>query len=293
MNLSVISEGGAMRGAYAAGVLKALYEHYGLKRIDFAGGSSAGVIDLAFYITGNLDGMERVWNDIVTTKEFLSFSPKRIAAGKPIMNLDYLMESCARNGLSDEAIRNSNAELIIPVTKVNTGKAEIYSSKEYKGNLTELIAKSIAMPFVSGRNKVNGNVAIDGGMTAPLPIDYKTFEDSAKIVIMTKTPLQAGKPRLGDTILRELGHYSGKMPRGLYSAMKNKEDVYLDSYRKIIENAGPELALIQPEEKMSRFDNSRENIKRAIRQGHEDAVKNESLQYLMDVSRVQRPDLFR
>jgi len=292
MKLSIISEGGAMRGAYSVGVLKALSEHYGLKKIDFAGGSSAGIVNIAFYVTGNIKGIEKVWKEDVTTKEFLDFN--RYRENKLMMNLDYIMEKCQEKGLSDEAIRKSQTELIIPVTNVNTGKADFYSTKSYQENLIELIKASMDMPFISDKNiEINGNVSIDGGITAPVPFDYETFNDSKKIVIMTKTPRQVGKSRMIDIVSRELAHLFGIMPKALYGALKKKEHIYKDAYKKIIEKAGPELVLVQPTEKLSRLDNTPRNINNTINQGYNDAVNNEALKYVMCVTNAHRPDLFR
>lgn len=77
MKVSIVAEGGRMKGAYAAGAMVALDSHFGLKRVDFAAASSASTGSLAYYVSGQVSLAKGIWVNHVsspTTFEFMEIS---------------------------------------------------------------------------------------------------------------------------------------------------------------------------------------------------------------------------
>ena len=63
MKLGICIEGGGAKGAYEAGVIKALYDN-GIKTFEAASGTSIGAINAYFIMTGNSEAMFNMWNNV-------------------------------------------------------------------------------------------------------------------------------------------------------------------------------------------------------------------------------------
>jgi len=72
MKLSIVAEGGGMRGAYTLGVMDALYSHFGLKKVDYVAGSFAGTGTLAYYVAGQFYPGYYIWTRHVTNPRMIS-----------------------------------------------------------------------------------------------------------------------------------------------------------------------------------------------------------------------------
>src|ERR1044071_156907 len=101
---ALIVEGGAMRGAWAAGVLAYLYET-GQRQYDLVYAASSGACSAAYFVAGMLEPGLTIWREyacqVVRKTNFLR--------RKPIIDLAYLVDYVfkQRVPLSVEALRNA------------------------------------------------------------------------------------------------------------------------------------------------------------------------------------------
>ncbi|MGL5693476.1 MAG: patatin-like phospholipase family protein, partial [Peptostreptococcaceae bacterium] len=68
MRIGLCLSGGGAKGAYQAGVVKALYEN-GIDNIVAISGTSIGAINGYYIYTGNVDNLENVWINIEENSE--------------------------------------------------------------------------------------------------------------------------------------------------------------------------------------------------------------------------------
>jgi len=93
--IALAVEGGAMRGVISAGMVSAL-ESFGLTdAFDAVYGSSAGAINAAYFLAGQATLGTRIYYEDINNTSFIRLG--RAAAGRPIVNLSYLLDDVARS----------------------------------------------------------------------------------------------------------------------------------------------------------------------------------------------------
>jgi len=285
MKVSLVAEGGKMRGAYAAGAMFALDSYFGLRRVDFAAASSASTGSLAYYVSGQVHHGREIWVDYVSSPRFLS--PKRILKltgwfeGPPLLDVDFLIDDVFRQflPLDIKALENSRTLMITPVTNVETGKAKYFTNRD-KVDLFEVLRASKASPILYDRSvEINGEFYCDGGMNDPVPVNLPWIRGSKKIIIITTLRSErkgyglfawAFKSRLSKGVHETLRSYAGR--RG----------ELMDQIDKLEEGGD---ILIHPTRDFPSLDNRPRTIERIFDQGFEDAVSNEKLADFIDLLR--------
>ena len=146
MKLSIIAEGGGMRGAYALGAIDALYSHFGLKKIDYATGSSGSIATLSYYIAGQFYPGYNIWSNELPHHRFLSL--RNILKGYPMLDIDYLIDEIFKKkiSLNKKKVNESKAKLFVPLTNTKTGEAEYFNNKT-DADFFEILRATMAAPF--------------------------------------------------------------------------------------------------------------------------------------------------
>ena len=274
MKLSIVAEGGGMRGAYAAGAIYALYSYFGLKKVDYATGSSASIGTLAYYTSGQTNIGMHIWPKFAPEKKFMSL--RNIFAGHPILNVDYMIDEVFKKyiPLDKNKIKNSKTKFIVPLTNADNGQAEYFDNKT-KMDFFEILKAAMAAPFAYGKEiKINGSYYIDGSFSDPLPIDISPITDSRKIIILTKRECDVENFK-AEKILSYIMKW--KLKPHLHRAIKDSYAVYKEKIEKIkaLERGGD--FVIIPSQKMSRFDNRRKTILESIGRGYKNTISNNKL----------------
>src|SRR5712671_4576156 len=116
---ALIVEGGAMRGAWAAGVLAFLHE-CGQRQFDLVYAASSGACSAAYFVAGMWEPGLTIWREyacqVVRKTNFLR--------RKPIIDLAYLVDYIIKQRfpLSVEALRAAQTEFYIVLTACQTGE---------------------------------------------------------------------------------------------------------------------------------------------------------------------------
>lgn len=260
-----------MRGAYTVGVLTAIEEHYGLKKVDIVTGSSAGIGTLVFYIAGNLPTVYNIWAEELCSKKFLS--ARNVFRGKPFLDIDYLVDVLYKKTLDPKKVRESKTKLIIPLLNEKTGAVSYFDN--YSGHdIFELMRASMAIPLAYGKTvKLNGEPYMDAGSVNPLPLDHPEIKNSRKIIILTKNENPPSWPikRMYEEVMT-LG--KSKIVR---NALKNKERVYKEQ----MDNLEGDV-IIRPTHVMDGLDNNQLLLQDSILSGYKDALNNEDLRSFIE-----------
>src|SRR5208282_6875531 len=116
---ALIVEGGAMRGAWAAGVLGYLHE-CGRKQYDLVYAASSGACSAAYFVADMWEPALVIWRElacnVVRKSNFLRH--------KPIIDLAYLVDYIIRKRvpLSVEALQKAPTKFFIVLTDCHTGE---------------------------------------------------------------------------------------------------------------------------------------------------------------------------
>jgi predicted patatin/cPLA2 family phospholipase len=181
----LIVEGGAMRGAWAAGVLAFLQER-GLHRFDLVYAASSGACSAAYFVAGMWEPGLNIWREhacrVVRKANFLR--------RKPIIDLAYLVDHVFRkhHPLSVAALQNSPSRFFIVLTDCHTGEPVYFPACDER--VFDALRASASMPLATrGFDFVDGHPFADGGIADPIPI-RRAIQDGATdiTVVLTHGP---------------------------------------------------------------------------------------------------------
>lgn len=164
---------GAARGLAHIGVLKVLERNE--IPVDFISGSSIGAVIGALYaVTRNVNQMEKIVMS-ADWRLFLSLldpiSSQGLLRGTKIKK--FLMDF-----IGDASFKDLKIPTVISATDLQTGEV-VYLEK---GNLGEAMMASSAIPLIFQPINIDGRVLIDGGLSAPLPIEPLKKMGADKII---------------------------------------------------------------------------------------------------------------
>jgi NTE family protein len=197
--------GGGARGLAVIGVLKVL-ERENIK-IDFIAGVSMGGIIGGLYSCGySAAEIEKIaydvnWGDILSpspSRSTLLITQKgqaekslfklRFQGWKPVMpraitsaqKLSQLLERLtARGGIrSSISFDNLDPAIRIICTDLLTGERVVLS----KGNISEAMRASMAIPVAFTPVEIDGRLLVDGGLVDPIPVDIVRSESNCPVV---------------------------------------------------------------------------------------------------------------
>ncbi len=188
---ALIVEGGAMRGAWAAGVLAFLHER-GRRQYDLVYAASSGACSAVYFVADMWEPGMTIWRElacnVVRKSNFLRH--------KPIIDLAYLVDHIFRKRvpLSVEALQNAPTRFYIVLTDCHTGEPVYFHVCDDR--VFAALRATASMPMATrGYDFVDGKPYADGGVADPIPI-RRAIQDGATdlTVVMTHNPAFRLKP---------------------------------------------------------------------------------------------------
>jgi len=188
---ALIVEGGAMRGAWAAGVLAYLHES-GRRQYDLVYAASSGACSAAYFVADMWEPGMSIWRElacnVVRKSNFLH--------RKPIIDLAYLVDHIMRNRvpLSVEALQKATTQFFIVLTACDTGEPVFFHACDDRVFAALRATASLAMA-TRGYEFVDGKPYADGGVADPIPIGRAIQDGATDItVVLTHNPAFRLKP---------------------------------------------------------------------------------------------------
>lgn len=186
--IALVAEGGAMRGVVAGGMVSAI-ERLGLTTsFDLMVGSSAGACALTYLRAGQARYGTRIFSEDINNNLFID--PKRALRGKPIVDIDFLVDEVFAKikPLNAEALCEPGAKLYATVSDVNQGTSVLLDGFDDQRRALENLRATAKMPLLSGRAvRVDGVRYLDGGLLSHIPVEAaKTLGATDIVVILTK-----------------------------------------------------------------------------------------------------------
>lgn len=159
-NIGVVLAGGASKGAYELGVLRALEEYFGLDSIRCISASSIGAIIAQAYGMKKTEELTRIWKGLDSKgygKFFLSYSGNK----NILSTIDKVLECGVRLPF----------EHYVSVWNFTRSKVEYIPFHTLQGEkLQKYMHGAIAIPFFSGGEMVDRNRILDGAFLDNIPV---------------------------------------------------------------------------------------------------------------------------
>ena len=182
--VAIVTSGGGMRCAYAAGALVALAQKLGYTKPDIFISSSGSVGAMLYYLAGQYEDIEKIWLRYVP-------SPQIVSAFPPRLRLDYVVDTILRRELplDQDALKASSTRWFIPLTNLASGRTE------YVGNGTwfdpyEVMRAAKAIPFLyGGAVRLGGHRYIDGDVSVTMRalIRKARHEGATRILVIANS----------------------------------------------------------------------------------------------------------
>ncbi|MCG9696350.1 patatin family protein [Shewanella sp. Isolate11] len=185
---ALIAEGGGQRGIFTAGVLDE-WLMQGFNPFSLLIGTSAGAQNLSSYLTGQIGFARTSITQLSRKPQF--FNLARGIKGQHTVDLDWYFDQVKRPEFSlnmDSGVAQlHNRELLISMTNSSSYLAEF--RKPTKENWLKLLKASSALPFLYRQGvKVEDDFYVDGGLSAPLPVEEAYRRGATKIVVIRTMP---------------------------------------------------------------------------------------------------------
>lgn len=160
--LDIVLEGGALNGAYEAGVLCYLKElekrkMLVVKRIS---GVSCGALIGMLYLTSQLESLEEL---------YLQLSSSFLEAGN-FTNLESIIDRAVKN-VSDEKLCSLEDRLFVTYVNLKDHSRCVKSKFSNRKDLADCLKKSSYLPYFIDGNSTTNDMCIDGGTPYLFPFD--------------------------------------------------------------------------------------------------------------------------
>mgnify|MGYP000851666239 CR=1 FL=1 len=202
MSTGLVLEGGGMRGWYTTGVLVALAEN----KITFPTvyGVSAGALNALTFLSGQCSRKRaETYLNYLVDKRYVSV--ENLNRTGSIFNFDFLFGEVFHSLLpfDFDAFFNSPTELKTGLTDLRSGRAVFFNKEDLDENLTAVRA-SCSLPMVSNIVSFQGGLYLDGGCSAPIPVERSLFDGNEKnLIVLTQdaTYRKSTKPEFPRAVL--------------------------------------------------------------------------------------------
>ena len=192
---ALVVEGGGLRGAFPAGVLRILLARFGPDAFDGIFTVSSGVFASTFFIAGQGAEMESIWRDRVCGHQLVDH--RNWFTGQPVLRLDYLIDLFKGPARLDlDRVMNSRPYLEYVLTDHRTHQPVYVDAKS--PDIFDLMRASSALPHIYPLPvSVGGRHYYDGGQSDPIPVQ-RAFDFGAThiVVVRTRPAAYVKKPAL-------------------------------------------------------------------------------------------------
>lgn len=268
-NTSLILEGGGMRGVYSAGVLDLLLD----KNIDikYCIGVSAGACNCVSYISKQKKRNYRVNINYINDKRYLSF--RNLIKTGSAFGMDMLFNKIPNElePFDHETFKKSGTKFFVGVTNCETGLPEFYNVKDFNEDGYDSLKASISLPLVASIIDYDNKKFLDGGISAPIPIQ-KAIDDGIEkhVVILTQHKgYKKSKTKIMPIIKRKYKNHPG-----LIDAMENRYKIYNETLEMLdkLEKEG-KCFVIRPSSplEVGKFERNKVKLEEIYDKGYEDA----------------------
>jgi predicted patatin/cPLA2 family phospholipase len=266
---ALIVEGGAMRGAWAAGVLSLLHER-GRRQYDYVYAASSGACSAAYFVADMWEPGMVIWRELASNVVRKS----NILRRKPMIDLAYLVDHVMRKRvpLSVEALQKAPTKFFIVLTDCHTGEPVYFHIFDDRVFAALRATSSMALA-TRGYDFVDGKPYADGGVSDPIPLRRAIQDGATDITVVLTHNL--------DFRLKPVSRWMGKLAYPEYPAVARvwtaEQNVNFNDAMNMMRNppAGIRLRVFRPMRPMpvGSFTAEQKHIGAALVLGHDEALQ--------------------
>jgi predicted patatin/cPLA2 family phospholipase len=191
--VAIVTSGGGMRCAYAAGALVALARDLGYGKPDIFISASGSVGAMFYYLAGQYEDIERAWLRYVPSREIVSAFPPRL-------RVDYVVDTILKRDLplDENTLRATTTRWFVPMTNLDTGKTEYVTSEQWFDPY-EVMRAAKAIPFLyGGAVRLGAKPYIDGDVSVDIAelIKKARHEGATKVLVIANIEKSSSAMRL-------------------------------------------------------------------------------------------------
>ena len=266
--LSLVLEGGGMRGAYTAGCLSWLIDE-GIE-FDCAYGISTGAVHLTCFLMKNKEYLYSMSTKYIADKTVVGIRPL-FSEGR-IVGYNHLFKEILFKQLHfdiENLIGNTKTKAKYGVYDLKQGKTIYVPLKDM--NMTMLQA-ACTLPILGKVVKVNDHEFLDGGITKMIPIEEAVDDGCTDHLIITTKPINYVRKPAKDFVVKLMSWFYRQCPQ-IAKDYKNRHINYNKQIEiiKDLEESGHALYRYPTKEsKVSRLGGSKEELIKLYELGRSD-----------------------
>ena len=270
--VSLVVEGGGMRGAVAAGMCLVLEAAGLMASVDRVYGCSSGALSGCFAAAGQASLWATSFEDCAT-RAFIDPSRAFRRPARPVLDLDFLFDEviARRRPLSETGLA---AGPEFRAVAVSASRAELRVLRDFDGAADVLAAAraSCSIPVLAGPPpKYRGEPTVDGGLLEPIPYRTALRDGATHVLVLRSRDATYRAPKQGRLAERTLAHSHPQLVPLLRSSSEryNRDAAELERW----EQPSPGLPLVRqiavpPGSRLvSRFSIDRARIVDSVRLG--------------------------
>jgi len=241
MSVGLILEGGGNRGAYTAGVLDVLSENDIYLEDTYA--VSAGACNAMSYLSKQSKRNYHIYTEYAADKRYSSVG--LLMKTGSLFGFDFIFGELANKLLpfDYEEFARTAMRLHICTTDIESGQPLFFTNADLsKGDLRALIA-SASLPVVANIVEFREHKLLDGGVSAPVPIDVAMNDGIRKNIVVLTRDISYVKKNKPDFPLFYLKRKYKQFPK-LVEAMVNRPTIYNEERRLCFEEQEKGNALV-------------------------------------------------
>ena len=255
-----------------------LIQEFGMQ-FDLVCGTSVGALIAAMIVQGDIDVAKHIWESLESKEDI--FRPgfvENIITKGGIYGIEPLAE-LVNKCISVEKLRKSNIQLLVGVVCLETGEFMLIDQND--SNIKSFILASTSVPGMTPAIEINGRHYVDGGLRYVMPVRQILDMDVEEIIMVSAFSLEDKVAPVESKNLKrfEAGDY-GKIThfteRAVQIVMHQLLREPIDYALSLAPHKGIDVTLIQHDQgvyKKGAFEFEREEIRRAIEHGYEQARK--------------------
>jgi len=186
--LGLVIEGGGMRGVISCAMVDALYQLGFGKCFDVVVGNSAGAMNGAYFLSGQITMGTSVFYQNLVRKQFV-----KLSQFPDIMNLNYLFDEWITNkkALNIKALKDSQSELVICTTRVFDGTSRYFTNRgsDVDHLIKALKASSSTPYFTQNTENIQGEIYSDGLINDAIPARIAIEKGCDHLVCVLTRPI--------------------------------------------------------------------------------------------------------
>ena len=199
--LSLVLEGGGMRGAYTAGCLSWLLDQ-GIE-FDYAYGISTGAIHLTSYLMKNKDFLYETSTNYIADKSVIGITP--LLKERTIASYNHLFNDVLKKKLGyDIADIKDKTKCKAKYGVYDLDKSEtVYIPIKEMNN--EILKACTSLPIIGKVVVDNNRKFLDGGITKMIPIEEAVNDGCTHHLIITTKPFDYVRKPAKDVVVKIMG----------------------------------------------------------------------------------------